>query len=156
MNIWTHFAASTFCFFPVFFCLFSLLMQRFPVNTWHLFLGERSHIMYAHCCIYLFLCAESLSGCDWYSLSVRWWGALVFCKTETQVFGSFSRPSRLGCFWGRHLEASASFQLLPVSLRCLGFLTAFIYPAALYLGPSSPWLSINSEIRERRGSEWLV
>lgn len=137
-------------------CLFSLLMQRFPINTRHLFFRrEKPHNVCSLLHLFISVCWVPQRLRLILRLGSLMRSPCVLQDRNSSVWKFFSSVARW-CFWGRHLEASASFQLLPVSLRCLGFLTAFIYPAALYLAPSSPSLSINSEIRERRGSEWLV
>lgn len=51
----------------------------------------------------------------------------VLQDRNSSVWKFFSSVARRR-FWGRHLEASASFQLLPVSLRCL-----LLFPHCLYL-----------------------
>lgn len=152
MNIWTHFAAST----SVFFLFVFFVNAEVPCKYMTSFFGrEKPHNVCSLLHLFISVCRVPQRLRLILRLGSLMRSSCVLRDRNSSVWKFFSSVARW-CFWGRHLEASASSQLLPVSLRCLSFLTAFIYPAALYLGPSSPSLSINSEIRERRGSEWLV
>lgn len=149
------FRCFNFCFFVLLtFFVNAAVFCKFPQ---HILVWERStYCIFIVVQIFFFFFTERRVLQPMQSTLSRWWKAPVFVRQKLKCLGVFFLSIAQWSFLGRHLEAPASFQLLPLSLRCLGFSPAFIYPAALYLGPSSASLSMNCEIRERTGSDWLV
>lgn len=146
------FRSFNFCFLLLVF----VIMQRFPVNSrcTSYWVSEATYCVLFVALNYFWAPSPIAEATE---TLPRFTDKKLLCSRDRNwsVWKSFY-PSLCGGFLGRHLEARAPFQRLPVTRHCLGILVAFIYPAALYLGPSSLSLSINCKIRERTGSKWLV
>lgn len=98
-------------FFVAFFCGNAAVFSKFPI---HVLLVETSNILCAHCCVDVFFCER------WVLHLILWLmkSSCVY-QTETQVFGSFCRPSLCSAFWvdtSRLLRLFSCFQWVCVVL----------------------------------------